>query len=129
MRFRRRAPSLISTFLLVAGVASGCQERLWDPGYRLVPPEGGVVDVPKTDGSTDGMSLDLTGLAGRGGVGGSINIGGAGGSGGGAGGTGGGVPTCDNNSPDRLSDIANCGTCFHSCLVPNSDPLCIGGQC
>src|SRR5262245_37299267 len=129
MRFWRRASSFTSTLLFFAGVASGCQERLWDPGFRLVPPEGGVVDVPTTDGGgMDRVSIDLTGLGGRGGVGG-INITGAGGGAGAAGGTGGGVPTCDNSSPDRLSDISNCGTCFHSCLVPNSEPLCIGGQC
>ena len=33
---------------------------------------------------------------------------------------------CDNNSPERQTDISNCGTCFHSCLVPNSDPVVPG---
>ena len=30
---------------------------------------------------------------------------------------------CNPNSPERQTDISNCGTCFHSCLVPNSDPV------
>ena len=130
MRSWRRVPSLISTSLLLAGVASGCHDRLWDFGVELKPPDGGGVDATRVDTSTDRGTPDLTGF---GGTGGSINIGGRGGGGGtggaGTGGTGGGVVMCDNNAPERLTDISNCGTCFRSCLVPNSDPVCQAGVC
>jgi hypothetical protein len=128
MRFWRRVPSLISTIFLLVGVASGCNDRVWDFGVQIKE-DGGTVDATRTDGARDHNTPDLTGF---GGSGGSINIGGRdGGSGGtgGAGGTGGGVVMCDNNAPERQSDISNCGTCFHSCLVPNSDPVCQAGIC
>jgi len=50
MRFWRRVPSLTPLIFLLAGVASGCTERLWDPGYMVVAPDGGVVDA-RTDGA------------------------------------------------------------------------------
>ena len=133
MRFWRRVPSLTFHSLLLAGIASiasGCQDRLWNPGYQFIAPDGGSIDAPK-DAPKDQNTPDITGL---GGFGGSA-VGGRGGSGGSTGGatgtagTGGTVPQCDNNSPDRQTDISNCGTCFHSCLVPNSDPACVAGQC
>src|SRR6185503_20079623 len=65
------------------------------------------------------------GSGGRGGYGGNAGVGGTGG----AGGTGGGVSMCSNSSPDRQTDISNCGTCFNSCLVPNSTPSCVAGMC
>jgi len=116
MRFWRRVPSLISTIFLLAGVASGCNDRVWDFGVQVREPDGGAVDATRTDGARDHNTPDLTGF---GGSGGSINIGGRGGGSdaGGTGGTGGGVVMCDNNAPERQSDISNCGTCFHSCLV------------
>src|SRR6476659_3141015 len=99
MRFWRRAPSLVSLVVLFAGVASGCRDRVWDFGYQVVSPDGGPVDAPKTDAPTD------------------------------RGGTGGTVPQCDPLSPQRQTDISNCGTCFNSCLIPNSDPTCVAGVC
>jgi len=129
MRSWRRVPSLFFSSLLLAGVASGCNDRLWDFGVQVKPPDGGGVDAPRVDSSTDRGTPDLTGF---GGTGGSINLGGRGGGGAGGsgtGGTGGGVVMCDNNAPERQSDISNCGTCFHSCLVPNSDPVCQAGIC
>ena len=129
MRSWRRLPSLISVLFLVAGVASGCNDRVWDFGYQVIPPDGGV-DAPRVDAAMDRSTPDL-GFGGHGGSGGSAGRGGTGGTGGttGAGGTGGGVVTCNPNSTDRLTDIANCGTCFHSCLVPNSNPSCVNGTC
>src|SRR5436190_7340351 len=128
MRFWRRVPGLISIFLLL-GAASGCTDRVWDFGLQLIPPDGGAIDAPKSDASMDRGAPDI---AGGGGSGGSISIGGrgggTGGGGTGGGGTGGGT-SCDPNSPDRQTDISNCGTCFHSCLVPNSNPTCIAGKC
>src|SRR5437763_11704679 len=111
MRFWRRVPSLIFTFTFIAGVASGCRDRLWDFGVQLKPPDGGAVDATRIDGSMDRGTPDLTGF---GGSAGSIAIGGRGGSGGAggtaAGGTGGSAPTCDPNAPERQTDISNCGT-------------------
>src|SRR5262245_34839321 len=127
MRFWRRAPSFISVLLLFAGVASGCRDRVWDFGYQLRPPDGGAADAPKVDAPTDRTAIDLTGFGGFGGSG----FGGVGGSGGasGAAGSGGGVVLCDNNSPQRETDILNCGTCFKSCVVPNSEPSCVAKVC
>src|SRR5262245_27586201 len=107
MRFWRRVPSLLPTLLLLSGVASGCHDRSWNFGYQVIPPDGGVVDAPKTDASMEHASIDLAGFGGAGGIG----FGGAGGSGGGtggAGGAGGVTPMCNPNSPDRLTDISNC---------------------
>jgi hypothetical protein len=129
MRFWRRVPSLFSAILLLAGAASGCRERVWDFGVELQPPEAGAVDARRTDGGMDRNTPDVAGIGGFGGTGG--NVGGSGGRGGttGTGGTGGSAVMCDNNAPERQSDISNCGTCFHSCLVPNSDPVCQAGVC
>ncbi len=128
MRSWRRVPSLIFTFVVFAGVASGCRDRFWDPGYQLRPPDGGGVDVPKVDsGPKDHVTIDLTGFGGS-----TAGRGGSGGGGGGTGGTsgtGGSVAMCNPNAPERQTDISNCGTCFNSCLVKNSDPLCVAGVC
>src|SRR5436190_20008617 len=126
MRFWRRVPSLISILFLVAGIASGCNDRVWEFGAQVIPPDGGV-DAPRVDAAMDRNTPDL-GFGGHGGTGGSAGRGGTGGTAG-TGGTGGSVPMCDNNSSDRLTDLANCGTCFHSCLVPNSNPSCVNGMC
>jgi hypothetical protein len=131
MRFWRRVPSLVSVFVLFTCVASGCRDRVWDFGYQVVPPDGGPVDAPpRTDTATDHVGIDLTGFGGFGGngVGGRGGSGG-GGTGGGVGGTGGSVTTCDPTSPQRQTDISNCGTCFNSCVVKNSDPTCVAGVC
>src|SRR5262247_524404 len=110
MRSWRRVPGLSITLFSVLGVASGCHDRAWDFGVQVVAPDGGSGDAPKTDGATDKVTIDLTGFGGTGG---------AGGGGSGGGGTGGAPNQCDPNSPDRLTDISNCGECFHSCVVPN----------
>jgi len=130
MRFWRRAPSFISSVFLLAGVASGCNDRVWNFGYQLLPPDGSAGDAPRTDGAMDRGTPDITGI---GGTGGSTSVGGGGGGGNGGssgtGGTGGVSNTCNPNSPDRQTDISNCGTCFNSCLVKNSDPTCVAGKC
>jgi hypothetical protein len=133
MRSGWRLPSLIgSVWLAVVGV-SGCNDRVWDFGVQLVPPDGGVVDAGRPDGGGGrGGSIGLAGRGGSGGQSGSLGRGGSGGTagtGGGMGGLGGNGNLCDNNSPQRQTDILNCGTCFHSCLVPNSNPSCVAGQC
>ena len=61
MRFWRRVPSLFFTFGVLAGVASGCRERFWDPGDQLRPPDGGGVDAVRVDsGPRDHVTIDLT---------------------------------------------------------------------
>src|SRR4029079_15378913 len=110
MRSWRRVPSLFFSSLLLAGVASGCNDRLWDFGVQVKPPDGGGVDAPRVDSSTDRGTPDLTGF---GGTGGSINLagrGGGGAGGSGTGGTGGGVVMCDNNAPGRQAELAKCET-------------------
>ena len=127
-RFR----SLISRLVLLTSALalSGCRDRLYDFGVQVVL-DGSPVERPVADGGLPDTIVPEGGLAGTGGSGGVGGTGGAGGAAGmaGKGGTGGGVMTCDNNSPDRKSDISNCGTCFHSCLVPNSEPSCVAGVC
>jgi hypothetical protein len=130
MRFWRRVPSLslLGLFSLAAGVASGCHDRVWDFGNQLIPPDAGV-DVARSDGAMDRVTPDITG---NGGFGGSA-VGGHGGGGsggmGGMAGSGGSVMTCNNSAPERQTDVANCGTCFHSCIVANSNPTCVAGKC
>jgi len=130
MRSWRRVPGLsiafFSLLFSLLGVASGCHDRAWNFGYQIIPPDGGPVDASKTDAGMDKVSIDLTGIGGTGG--GLGGFGGTGG-GGGSGGTGGGSNQCDPNSSERLTDISNCGECFHSCVVPNSDPMCVNGVC
>jgi len=128
-RFR----SLVSPSLaLVAAAlsASACQDRYFEFGVQLVY-DGAPIEHPVDAGRPDREPTDATGVGGRGGAGGTGGAAGMAGTGGsgGSGGSGGNPNTCDNNSPDRLSDISNCGTCFHSCLVPNSNPTCVNGQC
>jgi hypothetical protein len=125
MRSWRRVPSLVPTLVLLSGVASGCHDRSWNFGYQVIAPDGGVVDAPKTDGGMDRISIDLSGFGGAAGFG----FGGFGGSGGGTGGTGGGVVMCDPNSPERQTDISNCGTCFNACPIKNTNPMCVNGVC
>ena len=137
MRPGRWLRSLVTArfFLFATGVvaASGCNNRLYDFGVQVVP-DGSPPEVSGTDASRvevgplpDGSPTGAAGTGGHGGGaggGGSVDAGGAG-----TGGTDAGTSLCDNNSPDRQTDIANCGTCFHSCLVPNSDPTCSNGTC
>jgi hypothetical protein len=111
----------------VAAVAGGCRDRLYDFGVAVVPGDASVVvDGPgRTDGSVphDAQTGGVGGHA----VTGTGGVGGAGGSGG-MGGTG-GIQVCNPNSPDLQTDIANCGTCFHQCIVPNASPACVKGVC
>src|SRR5262245_25679399 len=112
MRSWRRVPSLTPGFFLLAGIASiasGCQDRLWNPGYQFIAPDGGGVDAKK-DATTDRGGPDVTGLGAFGGSA-SAGRGGSGGAGGtaGSGGTGGSVVMCSNTAPERQTDISNCG--------------------
>jgi hypothetical protein len=125
-----RSPSLVSSspflLLLVGLAAPGCKDRLYDFGVGVIPVDGSVTHV---DASFERPTMG--GSGGRGGTSG--GRGGGGGTGGtgvaGSGGTGGGVSTCSDTSPDRQTDVSNCGVCFRSCLVPNSNPACVAGQC
>src|SRR3954467_1548891 len=103
MRFWRRVPSLVSLIVLTAGVASGCQDRVWNFGYQVVPPDGGTVDAPKIDAPTDHTGIDLAGFGGFGGsaVGGRGGSAGGGSGGSGGGGTGGSGAACGPPSPPR----------------------------
>jgi len=134
MRFWRRVPSLLSTsscclFLVAAGAASGCNDRVWDFGYQVLPPDGGGVDAPRTDAPMDRVTPDITGLGGFGGNSGGRGGSGGGGAGGSVGGAGGSASTCDDNAPARQTDVSNCGKCFVSCLRMNSNPTCAAGKC
>src|SRR6266540_158837 len=124
----RRPTSLIATSLFVLSLIAGCRDRLYDFGVEVVA-DGGRIERPSTDLTWPYVPpLPDGGVGGSGGRGGTA--GGAGGaSGSGAGGTGGSIPMCNNSSPDRQTDISNCGTCFNSCLMPNSNPACVSGMC
>jgi Sulfatase-modifying factor enzyme 1/Putative metal-binding motif len=131
--FRLSRLATVAAPLLLA--LSGCNDRLYDfvGNVAQTQNDAGTGGVGGTGGTGGGGTGGAAGTGGVGGVGGSggIATGGTGGAGGlgGVGGTGGSVQVCDNTSPDRQTDIANCGTCFNICIAPNSDPQCIGGAC
>ncbi len=128
MRVGRASLLKFSLFLVavtVAATASGCRDHLYDFGVSVIPPDGGGVDRPKFDA---GRGFDASAPGYDGSVIGTGGAGGAKGSGtGGAGGSS--VVTCNPNSPDLLTDVANCGTCFHQCIVQNATPSCVNGAC
>ncbi|HKW85029.1 MAG TPA: MopE-related protein [Burkholderiaceae bacterium] len=72
-------------------------------------------------------ATDAGSLGGQTGVGG--NTGGAGAAGGAGTGAGGASNQCDENSPLRQTDVANCGHCFNQCYEMNADATCVGGAC
>jgi hypothetical protein len=116
----------------LAAALAGCKDRVWEFGAIYQPVDGSAAGTGGSDFNTGlgGQAGGQAGAGGRAGAGGAAGTGGAAGvGGGGAGGTGGGVQTCDPNSPDRKTDVSNCGTCFHSCLVPNANPTCTNGVC
>src|SRR5450432_2997111 len=115
-------------FLVAVSVtATGCRDHLY-PFLSIVQADAGVIDARVR---TDGFFNPDIRLGGTGGIVG--HDGGAtGGAGGkvGAGGTAGSTQTtCNPNSPDLQIDTANCGTCFHQCIVPNATPSCVAGVC
>jgi hypothetical protein len=116
-------------------VAAGCHDHLYDFGVSVVPGDASTPDAvttgtgggTSTGGTTGaGGSLPQDG-GGTGGVAGTS--GGTGGQGGMGGMDGGIVPTCNPMSPDLETDVANCGQCFHQCIVPNAIPSCVARQC
>ncbi len=124
-------------FFAAVVVAAGCHDHLYDFGVSVVPSDGGAVS---TGGRTDSGASQTGGTVGTGGagglptdggMGGAVPTGGAGGQGGitGTGGLGGGFQECNPNSPALQTDPANCGTCFHQCIVPNAIPSCMAGTC
>jgi len=125
-----RSVSLVKLglFLVTISVAAtGCRDHLY--AFRSITDgDAGIVDARgRTDtivGNPD-LRLGSGGTVGRDG-----GTGGIGGTGGTAGGTGtGGTPLCNPNSPELQTDTANCGSCFHQCIVPNATPSCVAGMC
>ncbi len=108
-----------------AGVGTGCHDRLYDSGETISLVDGSVgrVDAGSGGASTTGDA----GVGGATGTGGDNGNGGASGDAG-TGGAGGGN-TCDDNSPLRQTDVANCGHCFNQCYEMNADATCIAGAC
>jgi Sulfatase-modifying factor enzyme 1/Putative metal-binding motif len=123
MRLALTGLALVAPFLLFG---AGCKDRLYDFGGTLKPLDGSTGTGAAGFGFGGSGPLPDSGQD-LGAAGASGSDGGAGTSGkGGAGGT---IVTCDDKSPERQTDIANCGKCFTLCNQPNSDPQCIGGQC
>jgi hypothetical protein len=113
-------------FLVVVSIsATGCRDHLY-PFLTIVQGDAGAVDAQHRDATA--LDLHFTGTGGTvghdGGTGGTITK-----DGGGFGGSDAGIPLCNPNSPDLLTDTANCGTCFHQCIVPNATPSCVNGVC
>jgi hypothetical protein len=118
-----RGPALVAAALGLG--LGGCNSRLYDTGSTISLVDGG----PGMGGAAGTGTGGATGAGGMTGAGGA-----AGGATGAAGMTGmggaGGVPgTCDPNSPDRQTDLANCGTCFNLCNAPNATAQCVAGAC
>ncbi|HVV52194.1 MAG TPA: MopE-related protein, partial [Polyangia bacterium] len=109
----------------VASVAAaGCRDHLY-PFLSVVQNDAGIFDARHRDASPLDLHFGTGGTTGRdGGTGGTITR-----DGGGFGGSDAGFGQCNPNSPDLQTDVANCGTCFHQCIVPNATPSCVAGQC
>ena len=126
-----RSVSLVKLglFLVTISVAAtGCRDHLY-PFRTIAEGDAGIVDArSRPDGTVSNPDLRIGsgGTIGRDGGTGGIG----GGTGGSAGGTGtGGIALCNPNSPELQTDTANCGTCFHQCIVPNATPSCVAGMC
>jgi hypothetical protein len=121
----RRFGLLVAPLLVAA--LSGCHDRLYDFGGTLKPLDGGTAGT--------GVPYDAAGAAGTGaGTAGTTGVAGSTGAAGttgaaGSGAAGTGAVGCDDKSPDRQTDLANCGKCFNLCVASNSEAQCIGGQC
>ena len=117
-------PLSITLLSLLGVAASGCRTALWGPRRTSSPRRtaGGGRRRPKTDGGRQGprhhryIFRRAASAAADGGAGRERRAAAA------ARGRRHGRqrPDVQPNSPDRQTDISNCGTCFNSCLVPNS---------
>src|SRR3954447_10647146 len=101
----------------------GCQDRLYNSGETISLIDGGSIRPDASAGA--GRTGSTGGRGGAGGAAGAAGITGAAG----AGATDGGTTVCDNNSPLRQTDVANCGTCFNECFQINADATCVAGKC
>jgi hypothetical protein len=110
---------------VVGWLGGGCHDRLYDSGETINLIDGGV---PAGLGGRGGSNSDGGAQGGRTGAGGS-DAGGSAGAAGTTGGTGGISNTCDESSPLRQTDVANCGRCFNQCYQMNADATCAGGNC
>jgi sulfatase-modifying factor enzyme 1/putative metal-binding protein len=111
---------------VVGALGSGCHDRLYDSGETISLIDGGAAGLGGRGGiSGGGGNANLGGQTGEGGGGG----GAAGVSGGGGNGAGGASNTCDETSPLRQTDVANCGHCFNQCYQMNADATCVAGDC
>src|SRR3954470_18204867 len=125
-----RSVSLVKLGLFLVAVsvaATGCRDHLYQ--FRSIGEgDAGTIDAHgRKDGSVGNPDLHFS----TGGTPGTDGgTGGIGGTGGRAGATGtGGIATCNPNSPELQTDTANCGACFHQCIVPNATPSCVAGMC
>src|SRR3954470_1226883 len=110
MKSATRLAYLSWSLCAAVAFAAGCNDRLYQFNGTIAPTvDGGPADVTTVDRSPDRGSGGGGGAGGTGGV----DAGGSGGTGGGAGGTGGGVVVCSDSSPERQTDIGNCGRCFN----------------
>ena len=116
------ARHLIVLFV-VGGLGAGCNDRLYDSGETISLIDGGRTGVGGRVQS--GGDAGVGGRAGVGGGGGASDAGGTLG----VGGSGGAVNVCDETSPLRQTDVANCGRCFNQCNEFNADATCVGGAC
>ena len=116
--------------LFIVGVlglwGAGCQDRLYDTGETISMIDAGLTKVDTGRDQTTGGDTDM-------GLGGQTGLGGGGGAAGAAGmtgtGAGGDNNACDDSSPLRLTDVANCGRCFTQCYQMNADATCVAGSC
>jgi hypothetical protein len=123
-----RLASIVSLLLLGVGLGAGCHDRVYDFGGTLKPIDASVEAGSAGSGGT-GVDAHPDAVGGSGGGTAGGGSGGVGGTGGGASGAAGTIQLCDDNSPERMTDLANCGKCFTLCVAPNSDAQCVGGKC
>jgi hypothetical protein len=105
---------------------AGCTDRLYDSGETI-----SLIDAGPLGGASGrGAGGSDTNLGGQTGTGNGGGGGAAGDTGTGSGGSDGGtVNMCDETSPLRLTDVANCGHCFTQCYEMNADATCVSGSC
>ncbi len=110
---------------MFAGVGAGCHDRLYDSGETISLIDAGLNRADT--GAGGGTSVGDAGVGGAPGTGGGTGAGGASNDAGS--GVGGNGNACDDNSPLRQTDVANCGRCFNQCYELSTDATCVAGAC
>ena len=114
---------ILLAFGVVGLIGAGCTDRLYDSGETINLVDAGTARVDT------GRDVDLHRRRRRRRRAGTGGDAGAGGAAARMTGAGGDLNACDDNSPLRQTDLANCGRCFNQCYEMNADATCTAGAC